>query len=48
MRGTKVGPATLLCFPYAGAGAGFFRPWRGQDRKKAVDVVPAQLPGRER
>ncbi|GII64828.1 thioesterase [Sphaerisporangium krabiense] len=46
MRGTKADPATLLCFPYAGAGAGFFRPWRGHD-PEAVEVVPVQLPGRE-
>lgn len=43
---TKTEPATLLCFPYAGAGAGFFRPWRGQD-PMAVDVIGVQLPGRE-
>jgi surfactin synthase thioesterase subunit len=38
----------LLCFPYAGAGAGFFRPWRDQDLESPVDVVPVQLPGREK
>jgi surfactin synthase thioesterase subunit len=47
MHDTKVEPATLLCFPYAGAGAGFFLPWRSQD-PAAVDVVPIQLPGREK
>lgn len=46
MRGTKMDPVTLLCFPYAGAGAGFFRHWRQQD-PPGVDVVPVQLPGRE-
>ncbi len=43
---TKAGPATLLCFPYAGAGAGFFRSWRRRD-PSAVEVIPIQLPGRE-
>lgn len=47
MPGTKAAPVTLLCFPYAGAGAGFFRPWC-EAEPDAVDVVPVQLPGRER
>jgi surfactin synthase thioesterase subunit len=47
MPGTKADQAALLCFPYAGAGAGFFRPWRGHDQA-AVDVVAVELPGREK
>ncbi len=36
----------VLCLPFAGAGASFFRPWR--DRAPAIlDIVPVQLPGRE-
>lgn len=39
--------ATLLCVPFAGAGASFFHPWRAlsADRWR---VVPFELPGRER
>jgi surfactin synthase thioesterase subunit len=37
---------TLVCFPYAGAGAGFFRPWRDHDAP--VDILAVQLPGREK
>jgi surfactin synthase thioesterase subunit len=36
----------LLCLPFAGAGASFFRPWRRLG-VEGVDVVPVQLPGRE-
>lgn len=36
----------LVCLPFAGAGASFFKPW--QDRAPAgVSVLPVQLPGRE-
>ncbi len=37
----------LLCLPFAGAGAGFFHPWRDIDLP-GVRVLPVQLPGRER
>ncbi|MFC9360077.1 thioesterase II family protein [Rhodococcus sp. NPDC057014] len=37
---------TLLCLPYAGSGASFFRGWRGLAPPGLV-VVPLQLPGRE-
>ncbi|GGX44061.1 thioesterase II family protein [Streptomyces fructofermentans] len=37
---------TLLCFPPAGAGAGFFRPWVG--RHPGLRVVPVEIPGREK
>lgn len=36
----------LICFPFAGAGASFFRPW-GAALKTHFEVVPVQLPGRE-
>jgi surfactin synthase thioesterase subunit len=38
---------TLLCVPFAGAGASFFHPWRAlsTDRWR---LVPVELPGRER
>lgn len=38
---------TLVCLPFAGAGASFYQPWArlaGAD----FDVLPVQLPGRER
>jgi len=38
--------STLVCLPYAGSGASFFRVWRGF-APKGVSVVPLQLPGRE-
>lgn len=40
-------PTPLLCFPFAGAGASFFRAWR-RIGVPGVDVVPVELPGRER
>lgn len=38
--------STLLCFPPAGAGAGFYRPWVGQQPE--LRVVPVEIPGREK
>ncbi|WP_326786393.1 thioesterase II family protein [Streptomyces sp. NBC_00151] len=35
---------TLLCFPPAGAGAGFFRPWIGHNSD--LRIVPVEFPGR--
>lgn len=40
-------PVTLICLPYAGAGASFFFPWRKLGNDQVV-VRPLQLPGRER
>ncbi|MFJ7048687.1 thioesterase II family protein [Streptomyces sp. NPDC101112] len=42
-------PATtqLVCLPYAGAGASFYRPWRAL-AADTLEIVPLQLPGRER
>ncbi|MEU7135930.1 alpha/beta fold hydrolase [Streptomyces sp. NPDC046261] len=37
---------SLVCLPYAGSGAGFYRPWNGLG-PEGVHVVPLQLPGRE-
>jgi surfactin synthase thioesterase subunit len=39
-------PFSVLCFPFAGAGAGFFRPWADYNTEWAT-FVPVQLPGRE-
>lgn len=36
----------LLCLPFAGAGASFYRAWR-RLAVEGVDVQPLQLPGRE-
>jgi surfactin synthase thioesterase subunit len=36
----------LVCFPYAGAGASFFRSWVSA-LGRAFEVFPVQLPGRE-
>ncbi|MFE2756045.1 thioesterase II family protein [Actinosynnema sp. NPDC059335] len=40
-------PTTLVCLPFAGAGASFYHPWSrfAGDRLR---VLPARLPGRER
>jgi surfactin synthase thioesterase subunit len=37
----------LVCLPYAGAGASFYRPWAAL-AGEALEMVPLQLPGRER
>jgi surfactin synthase thioesterase subunit len=37
---------SLVCLPYAGSGAGFYRPWNAL-RGHGIQVVPLQLPGRE-
>jgi surfactin synthase thioesterase subunit len=37
----------LVCLPYAGAGASFFRPWTAL-AGDTVEIVALQLPGRER
>ncbi|MEV8437789.1 alpha/beta fold hydrolase [Actinosynnema sp. NPDC051121] len=39
--------ARLVCLPFGGAGASFFRPWSALAGDR-LDVVPVQLPGRER
>ncbi|MFD9903978.1 thioesterase II family protein [Streptomyces sp. NPDC059063] len=36
----------VICLPFAGAGASFFRPWREQASERLL-IVPVQLPGRE-
>jgi surfactin synthase thioesterase subunit len=38
---------SLLCFPYAGAGAGSFRTWQERYPLHHMTVLPVQLPGRE-
>ncbi|MGW1674085.1 thioesterase II family protein [Streptomyces sp. NPDC002324] len=37
----------LICLPYAGAGASFYRPWTAL-AGDSLDIVALQLPGRER
>ncbi|PZD95998.1 thioesterase [Paenibacillus sambharensis] len=37
----------LLCFPFAGAGASFFSSWNDLF-DSSLEIVPVQLPGRER
>ncbi|AYG79092.1 Linear gramicidin dehydrogenase LgrE [Streptomyces hundungensis] len=36
----------VMCLPYAGAGAGVYRPWKALSTERAR-AVPIQLPGRE-
>ncbi|MFJ5270400.1 thioesterase II family protein [Streptomyces sp. NPDC088358] len=38
---------TLVCLPFAGAGASFFRPWQRAAGER-LTILPLQLPGRER
>ncbi|WP_340377015.1 alpha/beta fold hydrolase [Streptomyces sp. SS7] len=38
---------TLVCLPFAGAGASFFRPWQ-RVAGDGLTILPLQLPGRER
>ena len=42
-----MGDVPLVCSPFAGAGASFFRPWSPR-RAGQFDVIPVQLPGREK
>jgi surfactin synthase thioesterase subunit len=37
----------LVCLPFAGAGASFYRPWSALTGE-GLEIVPLQLPGRER
>ncbi|MFC1400709.1 MULTISPECIES: thioesterase II family protein [Streptacidiphilus] len=39
-------PTVLICLPFAGAGAGFFRKWRSL-APEGLTLLPVQLPGRE-
>jgi medium-chain acyl-[acyl-carrier-protein] hydrolase len=39
------GRPRLICYPYAGAGAGIYHDWAG--RLPGVDLVAARLPGRD-
>jgi surfactin synthase thioesterase subunit len=45
-RGRAEGLVRLLCLPFAGGGASFFKAWR-RIEPSSVDVVGIQLPGRE-
>jgi medium-chain acyl-[acyl-carrier-protein] hydrolase len=38
--------ATILCFPYAGGGASFYRPWN-VFAPRTIAICPVQPPGRE-
>lgn len=40
-------PITLVCLPFAGAGASFFRPW-SRHAVEGIEILAPQLPGRER
>jgi surfactin synthase thioesterase subunit len=37
---------TILCFPFAGGGASFYRPWSGL-APRTIAICPVQPPGRE-
>lgn len=39
-------PFPLVCLPFAGSGAGFYRAWKDIPTY-GIDVLPVQLPGRE-
>ncbi|QKW35628.1 thioesterase [Actinomadura sp. NAK00032] len=39
-------PPPLVCLPFAGSGAGFYRAWRSRP-SHGLTVLPVQLPGRE-
>ncbi|MEU5635913.1 thioesterase II family protein [Streptomyces rishiriensis] len=45
MRGSS-GRVPLVCLPFAGSGAGFYRGWRKLNTD-GIEVIPLQLPGRE-
>lgn len=39
-------PFPLVCLPFAGSGAGFYRAWK-ETSEHGITVLPVQLPGRE-
>jgi len=45
-RPVLVASARLVCFPHAGGGASFFRPWV-DDLPAGIELFSAQYPGRE-
>ncbi|MGW1715508.1 thioesterase II family protein [Streptomyces sp. NPDC002156] len=47
MATPDTGTIRLVCLPYAGAGASFYRPWTALTGD-ALEIVALQLPGRER
>lgn len=47
MTTPDTGTTRLVCLPYAGAGASFYRPWTAL-AGDALEIVALQLPGRER
>jgi medium-chain acyl-[acyl-carrier-protein] hydrolase len=40
-------PARLFCFPYVGGGSSIYRDWV-DDRDAQLDIVPLELPGRDK
>lgn len=42
----KHAPLTVLCFPYAGGGASYYRRW-AEIVPPSIAIAPVQLPGRE-
>lgn len=42
----KISTVNLVCLPFAGAGASVFNDWKNLSKK--IDVIPVQLPGREK
>lgn len=47
MRRHPAADLRLLCFPYAGGGAGIYREW-AKEFPDTIEVLPVHLPGRER
>jgi len=45
-RPVLMASARLACFPHAGGGASFFRPW-ADDLPPGIELLAAQYPGRE-
>src|SRR5258706_11576916 len=48
MVGAAMSQPTLVCLPFDGAGASFYRPWSSDAYRSRLRIVPLQLPGRER
>lgn len=46
LKGSFVEPTYLICLPFAGAGASFFKEW-ARDVPEGLTILPIQLPGRE-
>jgi surfactin synthase thioesterase subunit len=46
-HGNSMARARFFCFPYVGGGSSIYRGWSG-DESKEVEIIPVELPGRDK